>query len=190
MLLAGIIVILIAIIIAYFVIKSAENPAKQIPTATTTVPVAIYETTKNDIKFTFQDAKNMGSTLYGAKSENPNYTKDITITENFIKVTIGAQNKGKENTPDNSWEVGNIIDSENRVFIASTYSISNWLPKINFCGEILKPEFTPISCTKIFEVAKISKGLKIEVISNKKNADGKYDSGKKDILLLDLIVNP
>lgn len=190
MLLAGLIVIIIAIAIAYFVIKSAEKPTRPTPSTEVTVPVATYEITKNDIKFTFQDAQNMGSILKGALSKSPSYQKDKVSTENFIKVTIGAQNKGKENTPDNSWDIGNIIDSDGRIFIPFSYDINPWLPEPNLCGDILKPEFAPTSCTKIYEVARISKDLKIEVISSKKGTDGKYDSSKKETTLLDLIVNP
>lgn len=190
MLLAGVIVCLIAIIIAYFVIKSAEKPSKPAPTTDPNIPVAVYETTKNDIKFTFQSAKNLGGVLKGIDSKNSSYQKDRTTTEKFIKVTIGAQNKGKENTSSGDWEIGNIIDADGRTFIPLTSDISSWLPENDYCGDLLKPEFDPIPCTKIYEVSKISTVLKIEVISNQKSADGKYDSSKKDTLLLDLIVNP
>jgi hypothetical protein len=191
MLLALAIVIFVAILIAYFVIRSAERPLKPIQNenGTTEAPKFIYEATVNDIKVTFQEAINSGSVLRGINSTNPNYQKDEISTERFIIVTVGAQNKGKEDTPIGVWNLGNIIDSEGRNFIPASYTTNAWLPADNGCGNILKPEFEPTSCTKIYEVAKVSTGLKIEVLTSKKEANGTYSSGSnKDAQLLDLII--
>lgn len=189
--LALVIVCLVAIAIAYLVIRSAEKPAKTtLPPDTTTVPKAVYEATSSDIKVTFQESTNYGSILLGSQSENSKYQKNLITTEKFIMVTIGAQNKGKIDTPSGVWDLGNIIDAEGRNFIPNNYSANPWLPKPNGCEDVLKPEFTPTSCSKIYEVAKNSAGLKVEVLVAKKDAStGKYDSGKKDTILLDLIVN-
>ena len=40
-----------------------------------------------------------------------------------------------------------------------------WIPDTSQCGTLLKPGFSPTPCTKIYEVAKISEKLKIEVYS-------------------------
>lgn len=189
-LLALIIVCFVAIAIAYLVIKSAEKPAKPaVLPGTTEVPKAIYEFTASDVKITFQEATNYGSTLHGFDAKNPKYQKDLTTTEKYIKVTIGAQNKGKIDTPQNIWELGNIIDADGRNFKPAGYDVNPWLPEKNECGDVLKPEFTPTSCSKIYEVAKGSTGLKVQVLVSKKSANSeKYDS-QKETFLLDLIVN-
>lgn len=192
LMLALVIVCFVAILIAYFVIKSANKPTPPpiVDPNIIEVPKAVYESTINDIKITFQEATNYGGMLLGSRSNNPNYQKDLISTEKFILVKIGGQNKGKLDTPQNIWGLGNIIDSEGRNFIPNNYSANPWLPKDNGCGDILKPEFTPTSCSKIYEVSKISQGLKVEVlISQKKEGDEKYDTSKKDTILLDLIVN-
>jgi hypothetical protein len=190
--LALVIVCLVAVGIAYIVIKSAEKPPK--PSIDNPdiveVPKAVYEATINDIKITFQEANNYGSILKGSLSNNPSYQKDLTTTEKFIMVTIGGQNKGKSDTAQNVWDLGNIIDSEGRNFKPNNYNTNPWLAKDNGCGDILKPEFTPTSCSKVFEVSKVSTGLKVEVLVSKKSeTEDKYDSSKKDTILLDLIVN-
>jgi hypothetical protein len=189
MLLALAIVIFVAIIIAYMVVKSTERPAlpAQQQGETPEVPKPVYEAVVNDIKITFQEAIDLGSVLRGSLSNNSKYEKDLTSTERFIIVTIGAQNKGKEDTPGRVWDLGNIIDSEGRNFIPSGYIAKAWLPEENLCGEVLKPEFDPLSCTKIYEVAKVSKGLKVEVLTSEKEGEGKYGSNK-EVLLLDLIL--
>lgn len=190
LMLALIIVCFVAIAIAYIVIKSAEKPAKPIVNDDIeVVPQAVYEETINDIKLTFQGATNFGNTLKGENSKNPRYQKDLTTTEKFIMVTIGAQNKGKADTPNNVWELGNIIDSEGRNFVPAKYTANPWIPETSQCGDVLKPEFTPTPCTVIYEVAKSSEGLKIQVIVERKKEEGKYDSSNKDAILLDLIIN-
>ncbi len=189
LMLSLVIVCFVAIIIAYIVIRSANKPTPPpIDPGIEEVPKAIYETTINDIKITFQEAVNYGNTMRGSISNNPSYQKDLTSTEKFILVKIGAQNKGKVDTKQNIWDLGNIIDSEGRNFKPNNYSANPWLPKDNGCGDVLKPEFTPISCSKIYEVSKVSQGLKVEVLVSKKEGDD-YDTSKKDTILLDLIVN-
>ena len=190
MLLALIIVIFVAILIAYLVIKSAEKPVKPPATIdTNTTPKAIYESTADDIKVTFQESYNFGSVLRGANTNNK-YQKDLVTTEKYIMVTVGAQNQGKIDTPQAIWDLGNIIDSDGRNFIANSYNANPWLPANNGCGSILKPDFTPTSCTRIYEVAKGSNGLKLQVfVSKKDKANDKYDTSKKDTIILDLIVN-
>ncbi|KKP33217.1 MAG: hypothetical protein A2360_04815 [Candidatus Staskawiczbacteria bacterium RIFOXYB1_FULL_32_11] len=190
--LALVIVCFVAVLVAFIVIKSATKSVKPpvVEADVVGVPEAVYEATINDIKITFQEATNFGSVLLGSNSNNPKSQKDLLTTEKFIKVTIGGQNKGKIDTTSNVWNLGNIIDSEGRNFIPNSYTANMWISKENGCGDILKPEFTPTSCSKIYEVSKASSGLKVEVLISKKGEnDIRYDSSKKDTILLDLIVN-
>ena len=123
----------------------------------------------------------MGNTLYGAQSRNSSWQKDITTTERFVKVTIGAQNQGDQNIEAQVWSLGDIVDSDGRHFTSSQYDIDSWLPQPNLCGTLLKPAFDPTPCVKIYEVSKVSKGLKIEVIANKKVGD-EYPAEKRQSL--------
>lgn len=132
-------------------------------------------------------ARDLGNVLKGSQSRNPSWQKDLPTTERFIKVTIGAQNKGLTNIKEQVWDIGNIVDSEGRNFTSSQYNVDSWLPDPNLCGALLKPDFEPASCVKIYEVSKVSKGLKIQVISLKK-VGNEYPSDKKDTALIDLIV--
>jgi hypothetical protein len=190
--LALVIACFVAILIAFIVIKSADRPVKPpvVDPDIVKVPEAVYEATVNDIKITFQEAINFGSVLLGINSNSPKSQKDLLTTEKFIKITIGGQNKGKIDTPRNVWNLGNIIDSEGRNFIPNSHDANPWISKENGCGDILKPEFTPTACSRIYEVSKASSGLKVEVLVSKKDDDGvEYNSNEKDMILLDLIVN-
>jgi len=183
------IVILVAVVIVYLVMKMATPaPKPPGPDVTPEIPLPVYENTIDDIRFVFLSARDMGGTLKGSMSRDASWQKDLTTTEKFIILTIGAQNKGKENTPDRAWSVDNIVDSEGREFVALDYNVNSWLPNPNLCGTLLKPEFEPTPCIKIYEVSKISVGLKVRVIASNKNAAGIYSTDKKDETMLDLIV--
>jgi hypothetical protein len=107
----------------------------------------------------------------------------------FIQVTIGAQNEGTANTEQNSWNIGNIVDSKGRNFVPlQGYTIQPWIPNPDLCGVLLKPAFDPTPCVKIYEVSKESSGLKIEVETGKDNTANNFSSGKIDSFLIDLIV--
>ena len=180
------VIVLAAIIITYLVMKAATAPPPP-PVATPTIPQPVYQQTLGDIKFIYMQARDMGSVLKGSQSRNPNWQKDLPTTERFIKVTIGAQNKGLTNIKERVWDIGNIVDSEGRNFTPSQYNVDSWLPDPNLCGALLKPDFEPTQCVKIYEVSKVSKGLKIQVIANRK-VGNEYPSDKKDTALIDLIV--
>lgn len=180
------IIILVAIVITYLVMRAAEKPPKP-ATNEPTVSQPAYEQSLGDIKFIFMQARDMGNVLKGTESRNSSWQKDLTTTEKFIKVTIGAQNKGLVNIKEQVWNVGDIVDSDGRNFVPLQYNIDSWLPDPNLCGALLKPEFEPAPCVKIYEVSRISKGLKIQVISLKK-VGNEYPSDKKDTALIDLIV--
>ena len=158
-LLALAVVVLIAILIAYIVIKRAEKPPQALPEEPTE-PLPVYEATLGDIRFLFLEATDKGSILKGKDSNQPEWQKDLQTTERFIELIVGAQNAGKENTLQKIWDVGEIIDSEGRKFIPAGQEVANWLPQYqdNLCGGILRPSFDPSPCKKIYEVAKIPRG--------------------------------
>jgi len=178
------IIVFVAAIIVYLIMRMAEAPSKPIGEEETVV-MPVYEQTLSDIKFIFQGAINHGDTLYSSNIKNSThrtYKTDLTTKENFIEVKIGAQNMGKLNTRDNSWDIENIIDSEGREFVPlEDYSVSPWLPEENLCGTLLKPAFDPTPCIKIYEVSKKSTGLKIRVTTKVDN--------KEESALIDLIVS-
>ena len=114
-----------------------------------------------DIRFVLQSSLDLGNYLKGS---NSGYS-DIQTSERFIKVTIGAQNKGKVETANYGWDVGNIIDSEGRIFSPITNRAYYFLPKPDLCGASMKPEFALVSCVRMYEVSKKSEGVKIEVVN-------------------------
>jgi len=180
------VIVLAAIVITYLVMRAATAPPPP-PVDNTTIPQPVYEQTLGDIKFIFMQARDLGSILKGSQSRNPNWQKDLSTPERFIKITVGAQNKGLVNIKEQVWDIGNIVDSEGRNFTPLQYNIDSWLPDPNLCGVLLKPEFEPAQCIKIYEVSKVSKGLKIQVIANRK-VGNEYPSDKKDTALIDLVV--
>ena len=188
MLLVLAVIVLVAAIIVYLVTKMAEKPTIPDNPDQIVENLPIYEQTISDIKFIFESSINHGNTLYASqaiKSEK----KDLTTTENFIKVKIGAQNMGKINIEDGRWDIENIVDSEGREFVALRgYSVRSWLPEDDFCGELLKPSFDPTPCVKIYEVSKKSTGLKIRVVAGKNGKDVSSKLEDNDYALIDLLV--
>jgi hypothetical protein len=177
--------------------KMAEKPSKPSTTTTVdTVPLPVYEKQLENIRFIFQSSIDRGGILRASQIVNKQYkttnTKDLLISNTgakFIQVTVGAQNKGTVNIAQNAWDLGNIIDSENREFVAlNTTNVNPWLPNPNLCGALLKPAFDPTSCTKIYEVAKESTGLKIEVLTGVNNTPNNLSSKKTISFPLDIIV--
>lgn len=182
------VVILVAAVITYLIIRMAEKPPNANVNNEPVAPQPVYEATLGDIRFIFESAIDMGSVLRGSQSNNPAYQKDMATTEKYIKVTIGAQNKGKSNTQEQAWNIENIVDSEGRNFVPMPdYAISPWISELSSCGALLKPEFNPISCVKIYEVSKVSTGLKIRVISGKNNSSSTTSNDRLEAMI-DLIV--
>jgi len=182
------VVVFVAAIITYLVIRMAEKPPSAAPAPQPTAPQPVYEATLGNIKFVFESAADLGSTLYGSQSKNPSSQRDLTTTERFIKVIVGAQNKGTENTPQSAWDIENIVDSDGRNFVpVSNASISQWIKEDSRCGALLKPEFDPVPCVKIYEVSKVSAGLKIRVVSGRNNNSGTTSKDRMEALV-DLIV--
>lgn len=163
-------IIIVVIIIVVVVISMATKPPP--PPEEAEEPELIYEIVVGDIKFKLKEVKDRGSVLEVSESIYPESSslKDLVTTERFIEVTIGAENQGKDNIRAGEWDVRELIDSEDRKF----YSIREakfWILKENKCGHQLKPGFSPTFCTKIYEVARISTGLKAEVYYKKKGSD-------------------
>ena len=186
------VVVLVAAIIVYLVLKMAEQPTKPATTTEPTVVAPIYEQTLGNVKFIFESAINHGDTLYAANVVNSSYSSygtNLTTVENFIEVKIGAQNMGKFNIEERSWNIENIIDSEGREFVPlEDYSVNPWLPNEDLCGSLLKPAFEPTPCIKIYEVSKKSTGLKIRIKAGKDNTANNFSSDDVDTALIDLIV--
>jgi hypothetical protein len=185
------IVVLVAVVIVFLVIRMA-TPAPKPPTPPgPNVELPVYEKQLGNIRFVFETSRNLGNILKAsdANIQYASYLKDLTTTENFIIVTVGAQNKGKENVLDRSWDIQNIVDSDGRNFVPlDQYATGPWIPGISSCGALLKPEFDPTPCTKIYEVSKASTGLKITVVTGKNNDPNNFSSGSVDTGLLDLII--
>lgn len=186
------VIIFVAIIITFLILKMSERAPKPITGPETPVVIPVYEKQLGNIKFVFESSRDLGNILKATEVVNREYTtqKDFTTVAKFVEVTIGAQNKGTKNTEQNSWDIGNIIDSENRQFNPlENYLVNPWLPVKNLCGALLKPEFPASACTKMYEVSKASTGLKIEVqtgINNNSASD--FSGGRRQVFLLDLIV--
>ena len=161
--LAGVVLVIAAIIFIAISITSrkTESENNQNNQSEVEEPKPVYEATVGDIRLIMQSSFDAGSVL---KSSTSNQT-DLETTERFIKVTIGAQNKGKVDTDSFTWDLGNIVDSEGRNFVPITNKAFNFLPRPDLCGSVLKPEFAPVSCVRIYEVSRQSEGLKIQVIS-------------------------
>ncbi len=171
-------VMLLVLIVGVFIFikfgatkKTAVQPNT---TADQGPPPPVYEAQVGNVKFIVESAQDLGKVI---KSTN-GYQQNLTTTERFIKVIVGAQNKGKENTQQGAWDVGNIIDSEGRNFVSINNQAYFYLPPQNLCGAILKPEFEFTPCIKLYEVSRQSKGLKIKV-----NATPAAGSNKKEELL-------
>jgi len=180
------VVIIIVIIIIFIIIKvvSSKPPETVIPPGEEEeVYEPVYEAIIGDIKFISLEAKDKGNLLQGSESKNPEKQGDLTTKERFIIVTVGAQNIGKQTiTPeDKVWEIKEVIDSEGRKFDPAGPEIDPWIPAESNCGSLLKPAFSPTPCTKIYEVATVSTGLKVKVFVEEKGI-----TAKKGEALIDL----
>jgi len=186
------IVIFVAIIITYVIIVFSEKPqntAVQNQQQQQNLPV--YEKQLGNIRFVFLEARDEGSTLTASDQLSPNFgiNKELSTTERFVIISVGAQNMGKENIDQNAWDLGNIIDSEGRNFVPlDSYIVQGWLPQDNGCGKLLKPAFNPIPCMKIYEVSKKSQGLKIEILTGEDNTPANFSANKQLSDKLDLIL--
>ncbi len=174
LILAVILVIVIIIVFVVIRVRTIKNSnSANNSNNTTEVPKPIHETSIGDVKFIFQKAQDIGNVL---RSKDLRYQENLTTTEKYIMVTIGAQDIGKFNILKSSWDVGNIIDSDGRNFVSINDQAYLFLPKPDLCGSLLKPDFEPIPCLKLYEVAKGSNKLKVEVSFMDRNATKKQES--------------
>lgn len=184
------IVVFIAGIMIYLVMKMATPALKPVSSATpkpTATPGPVYQKQLNDINFVFESAVNRGSLLSGSDIINSNqFGAPQSVSADpggsFLQVTIGAQNEGQANTAEGEWDIGNIVDSQGRNFIPMDNNVVGaWLSSQNACNVLLRPAFEPVLCTKIYQVSDKSTGLKITIQNKQK--------GKKATTsLLDLVV--
>jgi len=189
------VIVLVAAIITFLVMKMAEQPPKPVVDPGLTVPLPVYEQQLGNIRFLFQSAIDRGGSLKVSEITNSQfmttYQKDLLISNSgakFIMVTVGAQNKGTINTEQGAWDIENIVDSEGREFVPiDSYAVSAWLPNPNLCGALLKPAFNPTQCAKIYEVSKESMGLKIRVKTGIGNTASNFSSGKVNSFLIDIL---
>jgi len=160
MILIGVVIGVVVIVI--IIISSLKKPPPPPPLAEPEEPEPVYEVQLGDIKLKLISAKDRGSTLLASDSRFYSHRTDTTTTEKFIEITITAENIGKDDLRFGSWDIVDVVDSEERIFHYSRMQ-DPWIPGSSKCGDLLKPGFSPTPCTKIYEVAKISEGLKIEV---------------------------
>mgnify|MGYP001596981172 CR=1 FL=1 len=172
------VIIIIFIVVRFTSVNKSESSKTGNPPANgqPEPPKPVYETTLGDVRFSLGSADDLGNII----KSNLSYQNDLTTTEKFIRVVIGAQNKGKANLPQYSWDIGNIVDSEGRNFVSINDKAFYLLPRPDLCGALLKPEFAPVPCVKYYEVSKISKGLKLVI---------RVTQPKKEESMLDLYFN-
>jgi len=154
----GIVAIILIVVIISFVKKASAPPSEEGPKSEEPTNEAVI----GDIKFNLKEASDLGNILRGSESKNNQVQKDIVSTERFVKVTITAENVGKESVNFGTWDLKDLFDKEERRFVFSEQT-NPWIPEDSRCGDTLKPGFTPTPCTKIYEVANISTGLKVKV---------------------------
>jgi len=167
-------IIIAVVVVVVIVISTVMKPPPSPPEPIKKGPV--YEITLGDIKFKLKEAKDKGNLLEASEGKYPDRYKDTTTTERFIRVIISAENIGKESTGVNFWGLKEISDSDGRKFDSSE-ELKNWATGSSKCGAKLKPGFTPVLCEGVYEVAKISTGLKIKVFNRESSKEGFIDLG-------------
>lgn len=179
LLLGGIAVLVVVVIVVSGVIVMPITPVAPPEEGPEEEQGPVYEVVIGDIRFKLENAKDRGGVLESPKDQNPYAAQapDLTTKEKFIEVTISAENVGKENLQTGSWDVKELIDSEQRRFSYSA-ATNPWIPKESNCGALLKPGFAPTLCTKIYEVAKISNDLKVRVSSRQQTKTAFYKEGE------------
>ena len=161
-------VALAAIVVAIYIIVS-RKPKVPVGNVSTTngeeEPQPVYETAIGSIKFSLHEAVDIGDALELEETVRPHRLREGIFTrEKFVEVSIAAENIGKDNIGEGYWNIMEVIDSEGRRFYPVSGSEA-WIRGDSLCGALLKPGFSPTICTKIYEVAKISSGLKVRIYS-------------------------
>ncbi|MCD6177645.1 hypothetical protein J7K03_00020 [bacterium] len=155
------VIIIIVIVVIFIAVKSLMLTPPPPPEETEKNKEPVYEVEIGNVKFSLKEVKDRGNILLASESKF-GYPQDLTTTERFIEVTIQAQNIGTDDIKEGWWNIGDLVDSEGRRFHYER-KFDRWIPEGSECGAVLKPGFAPKSCTKIYEVAKISSGLKVTV---------------------------
>ena len=134
-------------------------------------PPLVFEVELGDVKFNIEEVVDMGNLLLGEERTVGQKRGDLSTTERFILVTVGAENIGTENIRSGDWLVEGLVDSVGRKFYY-TRQADPWLPLESSCNSILKPGFSPTYCSKIYEVANVATGLQVKV--NYKNRESAF----------------
>jgi len=148
----GIFVLIIIITIAGGREKKEVGPPEE--------KVRIVEVTHGDLLWKLIEAKGLGNVLEATESRYE-WEIDKKTEGKFIKVTFKIENVGKEVTfyfggPD-------LIDGKGRRW-KTALGISGWIPEEEVCVfKEIKPGFSPIKCTEIYEVAADSTDLKAKI---------------------------
>ena len=78
------IITFVAVIIVFIVIRATSAPPRPLIEEPTGPKVA-YEATLGNIKFTFQEARDMGKNLFGSNSRFPDWQKYLTTSTTVLK---------------------------------------------------------------------------------------------------------
>lgn len=148
------------VLIAVFILLSGV--LKQQPPSGPPPSGPVYEVELEDkIRFKLQEVKDRGDILRLTEAINPKAAKkDATTSGRFIEVTVSVYNIGKDNIKAGTWGLKDLYDSNGAKFYSSTF-YNLWVSGESQCGVLLKPQFPPILCSKIYEVSKVSTGLKV-----------------------------
>lgn len=159
-----IVVVIVAVVVALVVGKSPEPEVIE-------EPELVYEIDVGDVKFKLKEFRDRGSVLELSESKMPDALReDLVTTGRFIEVTLGVGNVGTDNIKGGDWQIKELFDEDGKTFYSSKAS-DYWTPEDNQCGTLLKPGFPLTPCTRIYDVAPNSTGLKVEVWSRKGGAD-------------------
>lgn len=157
-------IILVVVVLSLLILRVMISPDPEIRDNDVDDPYKEprYELDLGNVRFIFQEAVDKGRILVRPPGERGG---NLESTERFIKVTIGARNIGRMTIGGRNWKINNLIDGEGRVFEPKGREVNDWLPEDNMCGENLYPGFSPLYCSKIYEVANVSRNLQVEVES-------------------------
>jgi hypothetical protein len=169
LILAIIVIIIIALVVVATVLMSSREQEEAIEIVKEEIPEPVYEVVVGNIKFTFIEAKDRGSVLRCEERTSPPSNcrpqDNLETTDKFVEIEITAQNVGRDDLRKGSWSIEELVDSEGRMFYSA--GARRWVPEESQCGALLKPGFTPTSCTEIYAVAERSIGLKVKVSGEK-----------------------
>lgn len=182
----GIIIVIIIGVVIFKIVKNSSNK-QPIPTQIPEpvkgeMPKPTYEVIFENVKFSFAEAEDLGNILKCEEMIIPPAKclpqNNLVTTDKFIKVKITAQNMGQDNIAKDSWEIEELLDNEGRKFYSSEKTLK-WIPDESKCGDLLKPNFEPTACIRIYEVSKHSIGLKAKVYATPLEKPKKKDPIKE-----------